>query len=136
MGSICSESRSNQLNHKPIFCSNPSIENRKLAPEIHKVIDTVLCSGNYILGEAVQSFEKDFAKYLNSKFAVGVNSGTDAIQIALKSLGLAEGDEVILPSHTAVATGAAVVSIGAVPVFAEVRPLSMTIDPESVKALN
>jgi dTDP-4-amino-4,6-dideoxygalactose transaminase len=98
-------------------------------------VKEVLDSGNYILGAQVASFEKEFAAYLNSEFCIGVNSGTDALLIGLKALGVGIGDEVILPSHTAVATAAAVVSTGATPVFAEVSKISMTIDPVSVASL-
>lgn len=119
----------------PIFCSNPVLENALISTEISGAINDVLASGNYILGSQVSSFEKEFAAYLNSQFCIGVNSGTDALVIGLKSLGIGIGDEVILPSHTAVATAAAVVSIGAVPVFAEVSSISMTLDPISVASL-
>jgi dTDP-4-amino-4,6-dideoxygalactose transaminase len=119
----------------PIYCSNPAIENALISTEISSVVKDVLTSGNYILGIQVSSFEKEFAAYLNSQFCIGVNSGTDALVIGLKSLGIGIGDEVILPSHTAVATAAAVVSLGAVPVFAEVTGTSMTIDPISVLSL-
>jgi dTDP-4-amino-4,6-dideoxygalactose transaminase len=98
-------------------------------------VKDVLDSGNYILGAQVANFEKEFAAYLNSEFCIGVNSGTDALLIGLKALGVGMGDEVILPSHTAVATAAAVVSTGATPVFAEVSNISMTIDPVSVVSL-
>ena len=119
----------------PIFCSNPAPENALISTEISCVVKDVLASGNYILGIQVSSFEKEFAAYLNSQFCIGVNSGTDALVIGLKSLGIGIGDEVILPSHTAVATAAAVVSLGAVPVFAEISNISMTVDPSSVASL-
>lgn len=119
----------------PIYCSNPGPENVLASSEISRVVKEVLDSGNYILGAQVASFEKEFAAYLNSEFCIGVNSGTDALLIGLKALGVGIGDEVILPSHTAVATAAAVVSTGATPVFAEVSNISMTIDPLSVVSL-
>lgn len=119
----------------PIYCSNPGPENSLASSEISRVVKDVLDSGNYILGAQVTNFEKEFAAYLNSEFCIGVNSGTDALLIGLKALGVGMGDEVILPSHTAVATAAAVVSTGATPVFAEVSEISMTIDPVSVVSL-
>lgn len=118
-----------------ILCSNPSLENIELTSEINSAVKDVLISGNYILGHQVSSFESEFASYLNSKYCIGVNSGTDALLIALKALGIGVGDEVILPSHTAVATAAAVVASGATPVFAEVSTFSMTIDPTAVASL-
>jgi dTDP-4-amino-4,6-dideoxygalactose transaminase len=123
------------MNFSPIYCSNPAVENSQIHSEINRAISSVLNSGNYILGDQVYGFEREFAAYLDSEFCIGVNSGTDALQIGLKALGVGVGDEVILPSHTAVATAAAVVSIGAIPVFAEVSNISMTIDPISVESL-
>jgi dTDP-4-amino-4,6-dideoxygalactose transaminase len=135
MDTLCSESRNGPMSFSPIFCSNPALENTIIATEISSVVKDVLASGNYILGIQVSSFEKEFAAYLNSQFCIGVNSGTDALVIGLKSLGIGIGDEVILPSHTAVATAAAVVSLGAIPVFAEISNISMTVDPISVASL-
>lgn len=106
-----------------------------IASDIRAAIENTLISGSYILGPQVETFESEFATYLNSGFCIGVNSGTDALVIALKALGVCRGDEVIVPSHTAVATAAAVVAIGATPVFAEVSPISMTIAPNSVEEL-
>lgn len=134
MDTIRSKSRSRKL-IPSIFCANPAIENRVIASEINAAIKNTLISGSYILGQQVESFESEFAAYLNSGFCIGVNSGTDALVIALKALGVGRGDEVIVPSHTAVATAAAVVAIGATPVFAEVSPISMTIDPNSAEIL-
>lgn len=116
-----------------IYCSNPSIENNFLGEEIREALQNVMDSGTYILGQQVSHFESEFANYLDASACVGVNSGTDAIAISLRALGIGHGDEVVIPSHTAVATASAVVSVGAVPVFAEVSKLSMTIDPISVE---
>lgn len=118
-----------------ILCSNPSIENNSIKFELENVVREVISSGNYILGEQVENFEKDFASYLKTKFCIGVNSGTDALAIALKALEIGVGDEVIIPSHTAVATASAVFSTGATLVFADVSENSMTIDPDSVSKL-
>jgi dTDP-4-amino-4,6-dideoxygalactose transaminase len=123
------------LNSSNIFCSNPSAENGAISLEISNAVQDVLASGTYILGQQVESFESEFASYLNTEFCIGVNSGTDALVIGLKALGIGVGDEVIIPSHTAVATAAAVVATGATPVFAEVSNFSMTIDPNSVETL-
>jgi dTDP-4-amino-4,6-dideoxygalactose transaminase len=111
------------------------VENNAISIEIDNAVHEVLASGTYILGQQVESFESEFASYLSAEFCIGVNSGTDALVIGLKALGIGVGDEVIIPSHTAVATAAAVVATGATPVFAEVSNFSMTIDPSSVEAL-
>ena len=118
-----------------IHCSNPSIENNFIRSELEIAVKEVINSGKYILGEQVEYFEKEFASYLKTQFCIGVNSGTDALAIALKSLEIGFGDEVIIPSHTAVATASAVFSTGATVVFADVSETSMTIDPDSVSKL-
>lgn len=92
----------------------------------------VLDSGRYILGPEVEAFEREFAAFTGAPCAVGVASGTDAIHLSLRALGLGSGDEVIVPSHTAVATIAAVEMAGAVPVFADIDPTTFTLDPIQV----
>ncbi|MDQ6964025.1 MAG: DegT/DnrJ/EryC1/StrS family aminotransferase, partial [Mariprofundales bacterium] len=94
----------------------------------------VLESGHYILGEEVAYFEREFADYLGADFAVGCGSGTDALVLALKALDIGPGDEVIVPSHTAVPTVAAVVMVGATPVYVDIEPEYYTIDPDQVEA--
>ena len=88
---------------------------------------------NFILDELVNRFEKNFKKYIGSKYSIGVNSGTDALIIALKALDVKKGDEVILPSLTASATLASVISINAKPVFAEIDSNHLTINPEDIE---
>ena len=88
---------------------------------------------NFILDEFVNKFETNFKKYIKSKYSIGVNSGTDALIIALKALGLKKDDEVILPSLTASATVASVMSINAKPIFAEIDSNYLTINPEDIE---
>jgi dTDP-4-amino-4,6-dideoxygalactose transaminase len=87
----------------------------------------------YILGEEVRSFERDFANYCEISHAIGVASGTDAVILALKAIGIGPGDEVITVSHTALATVAAVLACGAVPVLVDVDPTYYTMDPVSIE---
>ncbi|MDD5590182.1 MAG: DegT/DnrJ/EryC1/StrS family aminotransferase [Candidatus Portnoybacteria bacterium] len=97
--------------------------------EINEAIGRVFERGWFILGPELEAFEKEFAKFLGSKYAVGVNSGTDAIFLALKALGVKEGDEVITVSHTATPTISAIRLAGATPVFVDVDREDMTINP-------
>ncbi|RJQ56216.1 MAG: DegT/DnrJ/EryC1/StrS family aminotransferase [Nitrospiraceae bacterium] len=96
--------------------------------EIHASIEKVLRSGCLILGENVKKFEETFAEYCGVKFGVGVNSGTDAIFLGLKGLGIGPGDEVITVSNTAVPTVSAIVSTGAVPRFVDIDPETYLMD--------
>ncbi len=101
--------------------ANPKSEYLKNKSKIQKAIKNVLSSNSYILGKSVSDFEKKFSKYNNSKYALGLSSGTDAIIIALKTLNVKPGDEIITTSHTAYATIAAIAEIGAKPVFIDIE---------------
>jgi len=96
--------------------------------EIHAAIEKVLSSGHLILGESVKSFEEAFAGYCSVKFGVGVNSGTDALFLGLKALGVGTGDEVITVANTAVPTVSAIVAAGATPVFVDIDPETYLMD--------
>jgi dTDP-4-amino-4,6-dideoxygalactose transaminase len=93
----------------------------------------VLDSGWYILGAEVAGFEREFADYLGVGHAVGVGSGTDALQLALRACGVGVGDSVLTVSHTAVATVAAIGLCGAEPVFVDIDPATFTMDPERLE---
>lgn len=89
---------------------------------------------DFVLGEAVQSFERDFARYCGTAVAVGVGSGSDALMLLLRALGLDRPDqEVIVPALTFIATASAVVHAGARPVLADVEPGTLTLDPGGVE---
>jgi len=96
--------------------------------EIHSAIEEVLRSGSLILGENVKRFEEEFARYCGVRFGVGVNSGTDAIFLGLKALGIGDGDEVVTVSNTAVPTVSAIVSTGAIPRFIDIDPDTYLMD--------
>ncbi len=115
--------------------ANPKAQYEAHKDEIAKAINKVLSSGWYILGEEVKQFEQEFSAYLGIKYCAGVANGTDALAIALKSVGIAAGDEVITVSHTAVATVAAIEQIGAVAVFTDIDPLSRCLDPHRIQPL-
>lgn len=115
--------------------ANPKAENDELSAEINDAVQKVLGSGRYILGPEVESFEREFARYIGAGYGIGVGSGTEAICLALRALGVGPGDEVITVSHTAVATVAAVEQCGAVPVLADIDPVTFTLDPDSLDKL-
>jgi dTDP-4-amino-4,6-dideoxygalactose transaminase len=100
-----------------------------LAGELASAALRVLESGTYILGAEVAAFEQEFAAYHERQFAVGVASGTDAIELALRAAGIGRGDEVITVSHTAVPTVCAIERTGARPVLVDVDPTTYTINP-------
>jgi dTDP-4-amino-4,6-dideoxygalactose transaminase len=116
-----------------ILCSNPRAQYLAHREDIDRAVARVLASGRYVLGDEVSGFESEFAAYLGVRHAVAVASGTDALHIALRAAGIGPGDEVIAPSHTAVATVAAIELSGAIPVFADIEPAFFTLDPSAVE---
>lgn len=98
-----------------------------------QIISEVIDQAAFISGKYVEEFESNAASYLDSKYAIGVNSGTSALHLALKALGVAQGDEVILPSHTFIATAWAVTYLGATPVFVDVDPEYYTLDTQKIE---
>src|SRR3989338_6578003 len=100
--------------------------------EYCEIIEDVLKRGAFILQKDLEMFEKDLARYVGVKHAIGVGNCTDALFIMLKLAGLQRGDEVILPSHTFIATAAAVHWAGGTPVLVDCGPDHMT-DPKSVR---
>ena len=102
--------------------------------EIDTAIGEVVESSQFVLGKQVEAFESDFAKFCGTKYALGVNSGTSALHLALLAAGVKAGDEVITVSDTFVATAAAIRYTGARPVFVEIDPRSCTIDPNRISA--
>ena len=97
-----------------------------------EAITSVINKGAYILQEELVRFEKELAKYTGSKYAVGVANGTDAIWLALLAAGVGRGDEVIVPSHTYIASPAAIKFVGAEPILAECSNDHL-LDPNDIK---
>jgi len=110
----------------------PGLRIARHRDEIDAAIASVVGGGRYILGAAGESFEEEFARFLDAPFAIGVNSGTDALSLALLALGVASGDEVVVPALTAAATAVAVQRIGAVVRFVDVEPVTRGIDPAAL----
>ena len=103
-----------------------------LRDEIRKAIDDVCDTQALILGPHVEKFEKNLATYCQTKHAIGVSSGTDALVCALMGLGIGPGDEVICPSFTFFATAGSIARLGAKPVFVDIEPGSFNINPELI----
>lgn len=100
--------------------------------EERRLLGEVLESGKWWFGERVREFEADFAAFQGARFAVSCTNGTTAIEMGLKALGIMPGDEVIVPPYSFIATASAVVTVGAVPVFADIQPDTLCLDPADV----
>jgi len=106
-------------------------QNHALAPELKAAFERVFGHGRFILGEEVAAFEDACAQELGVKHAIGVSSGTDALLLALMTLGVGPGDEVVCPSFSFFATAGSIARVGARPVFADICPRCFNLDPES-----
>lgn len=109
-------------------------EYSQLKNEINKNIENVLYSGSYISGNEVQEFEVNFSNYIGTKYGVGVNSGSDALFIAIKSLDINPGDEIITTSQTFISTVDAISRNGANPVFVDIDPDTYCIDASKIES--
>ena len=101
--------------------------------EIVESMEHVISSCGFVLGDDVKEFEKRFADYTDTKHCIGVASGTDALHLALKALGIGPGDEVITVANTFVATVLAVVYVGATPVLVDASPKDFNLDFDQVE---
>jgi dTDP-4-amino-4,6-dideoxygalactose transaminase len=106
---------------------------RSIKPEIDAAVMRVLESSHFVLGEEVEAFENEFADYCQVNYAIGVNSGTSALHLALLAAGVEAGDEVITVPFTFVATAAAIIYAGARPIFVDIEPHSFTIDVNQIE---
>jgi dTDP-4-amino-4,6-dideoxygalactose transaminase len=104
-----------------------------LVPDLQERFAQVLESGRFIFGPEVEAFEHEAAAYLDVPHAVGVANGTDALVLALEAMGVGGGDEVVCPSFTFYATAEAIARVGAVPVFADIDPATLNLDPADVE---
>lgn len=105
----------------------------EIGAEVKAAVARVLDSGVFILGPENKAFDVEFASAVGAKYSLGVDSGTSALELALEAAGVGPGDEVVVPSFTFIATATAVSVLGAKPVFAEVDPVTLTLDAKSVE---
>ena len=103
-----------------------------LYQEIIKAVGMVLEKSDFILGEEVSKFEKAIAAYCGTRYAIGLNSGTDALFLCLKAYGIGVGDEVITAPNSFIASAAVIVAVGAKPVFVDIRN-DLNIDPNLIE---
>jgi len=107
---------------------------KQIEDEINEAIQGVIHSGQFILGPEVEAFESEVAAYCGIKYAIGVASGTDALQLALLACGIKPGDEVITTPFTFIATAETVAKCGATPVFADIDPKTYNVDPAELES--
>jgi len=117
----------------PVQMVDTVAEYRAFKGEIDAAFERVMSSGRFVLGPEGEAFEREIAAYTGARHAVGVNSGTDALHLALLSAGIGPGDEVIIPAFTFFATGEAVSYTGATPVFADVDGATFNLDVASLR---
>jgi len=116
--------------HVPFNALRPGVD----AAAVKDAIDRVIASGWFVLGPEVEAFESEFAAASQAPFAVGVGTGTDAITLILRALDIGPGDEVITPPLSAAYSALAVMVAGARPVFADIDPVRLTLDPRAAEA--
>ncbi len=117
-----------QIQHLDLKAENQSIQG-----EIDAAIRRVTDSGQFVLGPEVDAFEREFADYCGVGHAVGCASGSDALLLALMALDLRPGDQVVCPSYTFFATASAITRLGGIPVFADIDPRTLNLDPEQAR---
>lgn len=104
----------------------------RLWPDISARVEAVFDNGKFSHGKQVGELERAIADYTGARYAIGVNSGTDALVLLLRALGLRPGDEVVVPAYSFIATASSVVLAGGKPVFADIDPVTYALDPAEV----
>ncbi len=120
--------RTGDQDFRMILCSNPKEQYVAYSDEINKAIQKVLDSGWYVNGKEVENFESEFCDFIGCKKGIGVASGTDALQISLEALNIGKGDEVITVSHGGIWASTVTATVGATPVFVDIKDDNFTIN--------
>lgn len=109
-------------------------QHQSIREDVFAAVEQVLDSQKFVLGEVVEQFEQEVADYCDSRFAIGCASGTDALMLALKALGIGRGDEVITTPYSFFATASAITRCGARPVFVDIDPITFNLCPIAVES--
>jgi dTDP-4-amino-4,6-dideoxygalactose transaminase len=120
------------MNPIPFLNFNPMHD--EVGSEMTQAFQTVYKDNWFITGKKLEAFEKEYAAFNKTKFAIGISNGLDALHLALKSLGVSHGDEVIVPSNTFIATALATSYVGATPVFVEPDSHTYNMNPAKIEA--
>src|ERR1044071_6464766 len=112
---------------------NLAAQYESLKAELLPAVEKTLASGHYVLGPNVSALEQEIAAYTGAKFGVGVNSGSDALTLALRALDIGPGDEVITTPFTYIAPAEAIHQVGAKIVFADIDPKTFNVDPAQIE---
>jgi len=119
---------------QPVPFLDLSLQHRELHDEITAVVTQTIERGDFILGASLEEFEREFARYCGCEFAIGLNSGTAALHLALLAAGVGPGDEVVTVPNSFIATVESIVYTGATPVLADVDPATFCLDPARFEA--
>jgi len=117
---------------RPVPLSAPGREIAEISVEISAAIDRVLASGYFIHGQEHAAFEREFAAYCGVRHCIGVANGTDALEIALRAVGCGRDDEVVTVANAGAYTTAAAYAVGAIPVYADIDPATLVLDPRAL----
>ena len=123
------------MNLTPIPILDLKAQYSTIKDEIQAAINRVIDSQQFILGAEVEALEIELAKYCQCKFAFGVSSGTDALLLSLMAIGVKPGDEVITTPYSFFATSGSIVRLGAIPVYVDIDPVTLNIDPEGIEQM-
>jgi dTDP-4-amino-4,6-dideoxygalactose transaminase len=125
-------SQSAHASNTPVPFIDLVAQHQTIAAEIHEAVDRVFSSQMFVLGEEVAQFESECAQYCDANDAISCASGTDALLLALMALGIGPGDEVVTTPFSFFATAGVIHRVGARPVFVDIDPVSMNLDPDQV----